>query len=125
MNSRKFLAVFMIVGTLLVTQCRKETTVPDELIGIWESSYQGYEDRDIEITKSTLIFERGQGYFDFATYPIVGLDKIFEDGEILYVIHYVNPEGSNYKFSVYYSPANGGTFRFKHRTQIKWTKKKS
>ena len=125
MSFRKFFAAIVIISAVLGTQCSKETTVPDELIGIWQSSYPGYENRNIEITKSTLIFERGGGYFDFATYPIVGVDKIIETGDILYIIYYVNPEGYEYKFSIYYSPKDGGTFRFRHRRQIEWSRKKS
>jgi hypothetical protein len=124
MSLRKFFATFMIASVLLATQCSKESAVPDELIGVWETAYPGYEDRGIEITKNTLIFERGGGYFDFATYPIVGIDKAFEDRDILYVIYYVNPEGYRYEFSIYYNPTDGGTFRFRDREQIKWTKRK-
>ncbi|UCE81628.1 MAG: hypothetical protein JSV47_07605 [Deltaproteobacteria bacterium] len=122
----KTILLSVVIALLFSTQCKKEVIVPDELVGIWETKYPGYTNRDIQITKDTIVFEQGEGYFDFVTYPIVGIDKTVDDtGNTLYVVYYVIPEGLKYEFPIYYSPEKGGTFRFKNRPQIKWTRKKS
>ncbi len=125
MKSKTIFIALAIFATLFGAQCKKEITVPDELIGVWETTYPGFDIRPFEIKKATLIFEQGLGYFDFVTYPIVGIKQTFENGDILYVISYLIPDGLTYKFSFYYTPANGGEIRFKNRSQVKWTKKKS
>jgi hypothetical protein len=125
MNSKTILIAFAILTVLFGAQCKKDITVPDELIGMWETTYPGFDIRPFEIRKGTLIFEQGLGYFDFVTYPIVGVIQTFEEGKILYVISYVIPDGLIYKFSFYYNPAKGGEIRFKNRSQIKWTKRRT
>jgi hypothetical protein len=84
-----------------------------------------YVDHPFEIKKDTLIFEQGLGFFDFDVFPIGNLEKMDEDGNTLYIIHYLLPAGRKFEFSFYYAATEGGVIRFKNQPEMKWTKKKS
>ncbi len=116
---------FAILILFFGAQCQKEFTVPEELIGVWVTDDPKYVDHPFEIKKDTLIFEQGLGYFDFDVFSIVDLEKMDEDGNTLYIIHYLIRAGRKFEFSFYYTPTEGGVIRFKNQPEMKWTKKKS
>ena len=107
------------------TQCQKEFSVPEELIGVWVTDDPNYVDHPFEIKRNTLIFEQGLGYFDFDVFPIVDLEKTDAGGDTLYIIHYLIRAGRKFEFSFFYAPTEGGVIRFKNQPEMKWTKKKS
>ena len=125
MNARSTIIAFAFLILFFGTQCQKEFTVPEELIGVWVTDDPKYVDHPFEIKKETLIFEQGQGYLDFDVFPIVDLEKTDADGDTLYIIHYLLPVGKKFEFSFYYASAEGGVIRFKNQPDMKWTKKKS
>ena len=46
---------------LSVCQCGKKTAVPDDLIGVWETTAPTYADRFFEIKTDEVIFGTGEG----------------------------------------------------------------
>jgi hypothetical protein len=59
----------------------------------------------------------------YSTIPLTASfhEKSFERGKgILYIIHYENREGQEYRFPFYYE--RGGAIRFKSQEQIEWRK---
>jgi hypothetical protein len=123
MKVEKVWAIIICLMVLLVCQCGKKTVVPDDLIGVWETTAPTYADRFFEIKTDEVIFGTGEGKFD--TYPItkVKMEKNREEQKTLYIIFYKNTARQEYKFSFYYDPANQGTIRFKNQKQMVWTKK--
>ncbi len=124
-KSKSTFIAFAILILFFGAQCQKEFTVPEELIGVWVTDDPRYVDHPFEIKKDTLIFEQGLGFFDFDVFPIGDLEKMDEDGNTLYIIHYLLPAGRKFEFSFYYAPTEGGVIRFKNQPEMKWTKKKS
>jgi hypothetical protein len=124
-KSKGTFVAFAILILFFGTQCQKEFTVPEELIGVWVTDDPKYVDYPFEIKKDTLIFEQALGYFDFDVFPIVNVEKSDTDGDALYIIYYLLPAGRKFEFSFYYTPTEGGVIRFKNQPEMKWTKKKS
>jgi hypothetical protein len=115
----------IIIGLMVlsVCQCGRKTTVPDDLVGVWETTAPTYADRLFEIKTDEVIFGTGENTFD--TYPItkMKIEKDSKEQKTLYIICYKNTAGQEYKFSFYYDPANQGTIRFKNQKEMVWTKK--
>lgn len=119
-------AWIVIIGLMVLSVCqcgRKTTTVPADLIGVWETTAPDYADRSFEIKADQVLFETGEGKFD--TYPITEIktEKGREELKTLYLICYKNAHRQEYKLFFYYDPANQGTIRLKNQFQIVWTKK--
>ena len=115
----------MIISCLMALsafQCGRGT-VPEDLIGVWETKSPAYADRFVEIQAKEIIFGTGEGKFD--VYPItkIRIEKDRQEQKTLYLICYKNMDGKVYKFFFYYDPANQGTIRFKNQKEMVWTKK--
>jgi hypothetical protein len=123
MKVQKIWIIILCLMVLSVCQCGRKTTVPDDLIGVWETTAPTYADRFFEIKTDEVIFGTGEERFD--TYPItkIKIEKDREEQKTLYIICYKNMAGQEYKFSFYYDPANQGTIRFKNQREMVWTKK--
>ena len=122
MERGTILVMFLLLVSSLGCQTERNPVVPDALVGVWNTSAPRYSNRSFEITKSSAIFEHGGGFFDFAAYPITKVEKVETDARTLYVLVFMIPEGLEYEFSFYHSPANGGVIRFKNQEQIAWKK---
>jgi hypothetical protein len=123
MKIGRVLVVIVYLFVFSTCQCGRKIAVPEDLIGVWETTAPAYADRFFEIKTDDVIYGTGEGKFD--TYPITKI-KTEEDPKesgTLYVICYKNIEGQEYKFSFYYDPANQGTIRFKNQKEMVWTKK--
>jgi len=123
----KLKRVWMIISCLMALsafQCGRGT-VPEGLIGVWETKSPAYADRFVEIQGKEIIFGTGEGKFD--VYPITKIriekEKESQKQKTLYLICYKNIEGKVYKFFFYYDSANQGTIRFKNQKEMVWTKK--
>jgi hypothetical protein len=123
MKVKRVLIIIIYLIVLPTCQCGRKATVPEDLIGVWETAAPTYADRFFEIRTDEIIFGTGEEKFD--TYPITKIKIEKDPGEqgTLYIICYKNIEGQEYKFSFYYDPANQGTIRFKNQKEMVWTKK--
>ena len=114
----------IIVYLMVLAACQGggKAAVPDELIGVWETTAPTYADRFFEITAREVIFGTGEEKFD--TYPItkIKIEKDRVEQKTLYIICYKNMDGQEYKFSFYFDPANQGKIRFKNQKEMVWTK---
>lgn len=115
----------MIFGLTVLSACQpaKKMAVPENLIGVWETTAPTYADRFFEIKTDEVIFSTGEKTFD--TYPIskMRIEKDRKEQKTLYIICYKNAAGQEYKFSFFHDPANQGTIRFKNQNEMVWTKK--
>ena len=118
---RLSLIIICLIG-LSAFQCGGRGAVPEDLIGVWETTDPDYADRPFEIKTDEVIFGTGEESFD--TYPItkIKIEKDPVEQKTLYIICYKNIAGQEYKFSFYYDPANQGTIRFKNQKEMVWTK---
>lgn len=122
MELRRLLWILAIV--LVFPGCRspKNTTVPDQLVGVWRTTSPKYADRFFEITKNTITFATGGESVDVR--PITKFETVPEKKSIFYAISLKSQEGYEHQFSFYYDPSNGGRIRFKNQKQIIWTKER-
>ena len=123
MKAERVYIIIICLMVLSVCQCGRKTTIPEDLIGVWETTAPTYADRFFEITTRDVIFGTGENTSD--TYPItkIKIEKDPVEQKTLYIICYKNMEGQEYKFSFYYDSANQGTIRFKNQKEMVWTKK--
>jgi len=118
----KILILFIIVTAFLGCQILKDKTIPEELIGVWETSEPRYKDCSFELKDETIIFNNGPDYTNINF--ITDIEKLPEKDRVLYHIHYEDREGLEYMLSLFYFKAsNGGVIRFKNQKEITWTKR--
>lgn len=114
----------IVACALLMTfwgcQPAKTTTLPENLVGVWRTSFSPYADRYIELTPDRMILGIGEG--ESTSYPIKQIVKVREEQNVLYHIYYTNLEGQEYVFSFYYDPADGGVMTLRNQKQVKWTR---
>lgn len=109
-----------VLAALVACGPERTKTPPDELIGTWKTSAPKYADTFIELTRTTIVFGFGDGKADVRS--IVAVEKVRENGDILYTVFYKDEEGTQYKLAFYYDPANAGVMRWKNQRTIAWTR---
>jgi hypothetical protein len=114
--------IICLVG-LTAFQCGGKATVPEDLIGVWETTSPAYADRPFEITTREIIFGIGEDKFNAYRITKMKIEKDLKEQRPLYTICYKNTAGQIYKFPFYYDPTNQGTIRFKNHREMVWTKK--
>jgi hypothetical protein len=124
MKVKRIWMIIICLMALSAFQCGGKGTVPEDLIGVWETTSPSYADRPFEITAGEVIFGIGEGKFD--AYPIAKIKTEKDPAQkTLYIIYYKNMGGKEYKFSFYYDPANRGKIQFKNQQEMVWTKRTS
>jgi len=118
-----FLAVFIILAVLGGYNCKKETIVTDELLGVWETSDLKYKGCYFEITKNEIIFKDIEGEVNFYKITEIEAEQNLDEKFITYIIKYVDLEGLPFELPVLYFPGEGSTIRFMNQTNIKWKKR--
>ena len=116
-----FLAL-AILTSFLTCQSKENSTVPDELAGVWKTSVLKYKNCFFELNKDIIIFANGNLLENRDVNFISKIESTPKEGQILYSIYYVNLEDKKFKFSFYYDPSNGGIIRFKNQEKIEWRK---
>lgn len=108
----------------MVAGCQpRNTSVPIELIGVWETADCRYADRFFEITRSSIALGTGDGSVE--TYPIIAVDRVGDRDPVLHTISYRDRDGQEFRLSFYFEPRDPGVIRFKHQKDIPWTKARS
>lgn len=122
MKSKYIILALTTFALLFGWQCREPATVPDELLGVWETSAPKYEGCFFEITKDSIIFANRDLLEAFDVNVISKIEKTQKEKQILYTIYYEKRKGEEYKFPFYYDQLRGGAIRFKNQEQIEWRK---
>ena len=120
MNSRQALFIFTLLAAIVGCQPATEKTIPDDLLGMWKTSEPEYADRFFELKKDEIIFATGENNTD--TYSVASVEQAHDEGGLLYNIHYLNLEGQQDTFSIYYAPTNHGVIRIKNQKHFTWTR---
>ena len=121
MRSAGIVLAFSVLAVLAGCGPERTKTVPDELVGVWRTTDPKYADRFLELTKTTISF--GTGGQDSYTRTVVAVEKRRGNGDTLYTVVYVDPQGE-YKFSLYYEAVGGGLIRYKNQKGIAWTRQR-
>jgi len=118
----KRLALCIIVTVFLECQICNDKTIPEELIGVWETSAPHYENCFFKLNDEMIIFNNGLDYIN--ANHITNLETSPERESVLYNIYYEDEKGQEYKLSLFYfKTPNGGVIKFKNQKEIKWTRR--
>ena len=122
MRQKHVLTAIVICAVLIGSHCSKNSTVTEELVGVWKSNTFHYEDTYFELQRNRIIFKTIEG--DLNIHPIAKVEKteVAKDEWILYTIHYVNRELQKVEFPFYYYALDEGTIIFKNQTNVVWRK---
>jgi len=96
-----------------------ESTPPSDLLGVWRTSDENFNDRYLEITPDTLIFGVGEGQKMVNAISSVSSER--ESQGIRYTFHYLDQEGEKWTLSLLYNSEDGGTIVIQNRDGV-WMK---
>ncbi len=120
-KSKGIVLVFTIIFFFFGCQSKESRIVPGELRGIWKTSAPKYIDCHFELTADEITFVNENFLDEMKINHISNIDKIIPGKRILYNIHYVDDDDSEYELTFYYDPSRG-SIRFKNQHQIIWKK---
>lgn len=118
-------SLFIVLSILLIASthgCSRTSDVPDELVGTWKTLDLKYKDTFFELTKEKIIFRTMKGDLNASTIKKIKVKKVPDTEETLYRIIYVDLEGMEAVFAIYFNPKDRGKIRFQNQPQITWTK---
>ena len=123
MKLKMVLAVFIILALLGGYNCKEEMVVPDELLGVWETSDSKYEGCYFEVTEDEINFKDIEGDVNFFKITKIEAEEDPDEDFVTYIITYADlAEELDYELSILYFPGEEGTIRFKNQTNIVWVK---
>ena len=122
MKSKYIIVVLSTFSLLFGCQPREPTAIPDELLGVWETSAPKYKRCFFEIKKDSITFVNRDSLEGPDINTIVKIEITKEEKQILHTIHYKKMKGEEYKFPFYYDTSEGGIIRFKNQEEIEWRK---
>lgn len=99
-----------------------ESSLPDDLVGVWRTTARKYRDRSFELQPDKVIFETGEETPD--TNILLSIETLEEDGRLLYDIIYLSRDGLEHTFSFYYEPKGEGVIALKNQSAIVWKKER-
>ena len=108
----------IIISAIAIPRFFINRDLPDNLIGVWETTEEKYEDRYFLVDKNAIGFGTGDGNVDW--YEITQVDATTRRNKTLYIIEYKTGEGTVFKRSLYYYSGNGGTITFENQANIEW-----
>ena len=120
MTKRTFQLLSLFVLFVVSVGCTS-AKLPNELLGIWRTDAPAYKGRYMKCDPQFVVL--GVGEDKPVPRKVVGISKASEGIETLYTLKTNEKEEGEYDFSFYYSPADGGTIRFKNQPNLIWHKR--
>jgi hypothetical protein len=119
---RTHLVLLAVLIILLMGYCRKNTTLSEDMFGIWKASDIKYKDSFFEIQEEFIVFSDKKG--GITNYSITDVRKEdLNDGEwVLYTILYQDKDFLRREFSFYYHPSNESVIMLKNQPTLVWKK---
>ena len=119
----KHIIILLAAFTLLFACQAEEKTIPDELLGVWQTSEPKYDGCFFKIGKNSIIF-LNKYELSIDSNIISKTEIVPPEGEqhTLYTIYYYKEGEEEYQFSFYYYPEEGGSIYLKNQIEIKWQK---
>lgn len=125
MTLRWILIVVFTIISFLGCSSNKLETLPQELLGQWETTAPKYKGFSFELTKESIIFTDLNAENETEVYVIKKRTKdVDEDNNEVYTVFYENKEELELRFALYYDPAEGGKITLKNQKGIVWTRSK-
>lgn len=118
-------AKLLLLGlVVLALGCADGSAVamPNELVGFWRTSAEGYQDRYLVLTP--LEVRIGTSETTSTVHEISKVQQLGEAAERVYRITYLSAEGKEYWLSLQYEAGNG-SLRLVNQPQIEWRRTQS
>ncbi len=124
--TRSVVSAMRIVNCLVVLWlCAACTPEPDHapayLVGVWETTSDGYTDQHMFIDQTRIGF--GTSALAADGYVITKIDESHEAGKTLFIVSYQDAEQAKFQLAFFYDPVGGGRITFKNQDHLVWTKK--
>ena len=115
------LAVVVAVGVVLValSLLPRDKTIPDELVGVWQTEAESHADRAFEIRKDTVLFQIDETVW--TTHAILEVEQDAGDSGVHYVIHH-DAEGDEALFAFVYFEVPEPMIQFANQRYMDWYK---
>ena len=115
-------AVSCLLTLWLCSSCAPEPDrAPSYLVGVWETTTDGYADQHMFIDQTRIGF--GTSALAADGYVITKIDESHEAGKTLFVVSYQDAEQAKFQLAFFYDPAGGGRITFKNQDHLTWTKR--
>ena len=111
----------MLVGFIYSVVVRDQpVSCPNELVGAWVTTTQGYEEGMLVFTRTGVSFSVGFEHLD--AQAMRRIDVSAEGPRTWYTIVYGNSRSDEQTLSLYYHPKDQ-TITFKNQSHLVWTRK--
>lgn len=98
-------------------------TLPEYLLGTWESSAPGYADCYMEISAARIVFGNAeQGY---TLYFVSRFEQVVDGAQTVTVVHYTDLDGHAYQMSLGYNRFPKETIQLKNQPKVLWERRPS
>jgi hypothetical protein len=119
----KHIIILLAAFTLLFACQAEEKPIPNELLGVWQTSEPKYDGCFFKIGENSIIFlNKYEPSIDSNIISKIEIVPPKGDKHTLYTIYYYKEGEEEYQFSFYYYPEEGGSILFKNQIEIKWQK---
>ncbi len=122
MMPKRLLVALAILIVFIGSNCGKNTTISDELIGIWRTASPKYEGCFFELRTNSITIGPQEGEPNSFAITNIKRKKKSKEEWTSYIIYYVDQGGKEYEFPIYYLPERTGVIRFKNQLDIVWTR---
>jgi len=122
MKIKKPVLLLTVFIVFTAHSCLQTSKVPDELIGVWKTTDSEYTGTFLELTVDKIIIGKKGGDVDAYAIKKIKREKVKGSEELYFVITYKDLDEKEYKFPIYFNPADGGMIRWANRPKIIWTK---
>ena len=121
MRVKSILLVMILILIAFSVQCKENTVIADDMLGIWKTTSHKYKDTYFELKRNEVCFGTVEGSVN--SYIISEIDKKKENADwSLYTIFYRDESLKKSELTFYYSFANDGIIRFKNQPTLVWKK---
>ena len=108
----------LCIMLLMTWSCRPGDSVPDQLIGTWQTATAAHAGSSMEITKQLLVFTSNRG--DDVRCRIVRFRTFIERSQTIHQMSYQDQYKNEYQLYLLYDPADGGTVKLKNQPELVW-----
>ena len=102
-----------------IVPTRREPLPPD-LVGIWQTTADGYADRTFEIAEDALVFQVGEGETDFQIHPITRVRRRGRTENASLIQIQYGSEDAPLELAFYYEPGPEPLIRFQNQAELVW-----
>ncbi len=121
-NELKRVAACFFFAVLLGCQMGQESTVLEQLTGVWETTEPRYKDCSFEIQNDLLLFTNALNEVEIN--HIVDIEKDPDEEDTVYHVFYKDDKGQKFLLSlIYFKSSDGDVIKFKTQQDIEWTRR--